>query len=173
MAYRLALRTRRLLGRQRCGTFGDSPIRVGRPIGHVYVINLDRQPERWRRMVDELDNVLDSSGVPLSHRTTRVSAVDACEDHDYPRQGLVESTYTLGDQLFVDPHPLASADRLDLDERIDMSPQEIAVACSHIDVWRRIASGPHSYAMVLEDDVWFHPRFARVVDQAWSELRAD
>ncbi|MGI8786046.1 MAG: family 16 glycosylhydrolase [Acidobacteriota bacterium] len=136
------------------------------------MINLDRQPNRWRRMVDELDNVLDASGLPLSRRATRVSAVDAREHHDHPREGLVESTYTLGDQLFVDPHPLASPDRLDLDERIDMSPQEIAVACSHIDVWRQIASGHHAYAMVLEDDVWFHPRFARVVDQAWSELRA-
>jgi GR25 family glycosyltransferase involved in LPS biosynthesis len=121
-------------------------------------------------MTDELENVLDSSGMPLSHRTTRVSAVDASEHHDYPRQGLVESRYTLGDQLFVDPHPLALADRLDLDEPIDMSPQEIAVACSHIDVWRKIESGPHAHAMVLEDDVWFRPRFARIVDQAWSEL---
>jgi len=25
---------------------------------------------------------------------------------------------------------------------------------------------------VLEDDVWFHPRFARVIDQGWAELRA-
>jgi GR25 family glycosyltransferase involved in LPS biosynthesis len=123
-------------------------------------------------MVDELDNVLDASGIPLSHRATRVSAVDAREDHDHPRDGLVESTYTLGDQLFVDPHPLASPDRLDLDMPIRMSPQEIAVACSHIDVWRRIAAGRYAYAMVLEDDVWFHPRFARVVDQAWSELPA-
>jgi GR25 family glycosyltransferase involved in LPS biosynthesis len=63
-------------------------------------------------------------------------------------------------------------DRLDLGERIDMTPQEVAVACSHIDVWRRIAFGPHKYAMVLEDDVWFHPRFGRVVEQAWAELRA-
>jgi GR25 family glycosyltransferase involved in LPS biosynthesis len=101
-----------------------------------------------------------------------VSAVDAREHHDHPREGLVESTYTLGDQLFVDPHPLVPPDRLDLDERIDMTPQEIAVACSHINVWRRIASSPHAYAMVLEDDVWFHPRFGRVVDRAWSELRA-
>jgi GR25 family glycosyltransferase involved in LPS biosynthesis len=123
-------------------------------------------------MVDELDRVLDSSGAPLSCRTTRVSAVDAREHHDYPRQGLVESTYSLGDQLFVDPHPLAMPDRLDLDERIEMSPQEVAVACSHVDVWKRIASGPHGYAMVLEDDIWFHPSFGRVVDRAWSELRA-
>jgi GR25 family glycosyltransferase involved in LPS biosynthesis len=172
MVYRLALRTRRLLGRQRCGAFGSALNRDGPAIEKVYVINLDRQPSRWRRMLDELDSVLDSSGSPLSYRTTRVSAVDAREHHDYPRRGLVEPTYSLGDQLFVDPHPLALPDRLDLGERIEMSPQEIAVACSHVDVWRRIASGRHAYAMVLEDDIWFHPSFARVVDRAWSELRA-
>jgi GR25 family glycosyltransferase involved in LPS biosynthesis len=116
--------------------------------------------------------VLDAAGSPLTHRVTRVSAVDASEHHDHPREGLVEGTYTLGDQLFVDPHPLASPERLNLDERIDMSPQEVAIACSHISVWRRIASGSHEYAMVLEDDVWFHPRFARVVDKAWSDLVA-
>ncbi|MEX2111196.1 MAG: family 16 glycosylhydrolase [Gemmatimonadaceae bacterium] len=141
-------------------------------IEHVFVINLDREPNRWSRMVEELDRVLDASGSPLTHRVTRVSAVDASEHHDHPREGLVEGIYTLGDQLFVDPHPLASPDRLNLDERIDMSPQEVAIACSHIGVWRRIASGNHEYAMVLEDDVWVHPRFARVVDQAWSDLVA-
>jgi GR25 family glycosyltransferase involved in LPS biosynthesis len=123
-------------------------------------------------MVDELGRVLDSSGLPLSHRATRVSAVDARENHGHYREGLVEATYTLGDQLFVDPHPLASPERLNLDERIDMSPQEVAIAFSHIGVWRRIASGKNEYAMVLEDDVWFHPRFARVVDAAWSDLAA-
>lgn len=141
-------------------------------IEHVFVINLDRQSDRWSRMVDELDRVLDASGLPLSNRATRVSAVDAYEHHDHHREGLVEATYTLGDQLFVDPHPLASPERLDLDERIDMSPQEVAIACSHIGVWRRILSGKHEYVMVLEDDVWFHPRFARVVDEAWSDLTA-
>src|SRR5262249_7749103 len=141
-------------------------------IEHVYVINLDRQPERWIRMIDELDCVLDASGFPLSHRATRMSAVDAYEHHDHDREGLVEATYTLGDQLFVDPHPLASPERLDLDERIDMSPQEVAIACSHIGVWKQIVSGNHEYVMVLEDDVWFHPRFARMLDAAWCDLSA-
>lgn len=151
--------------------FGEPKIQGGVKIGHIFVINLDRQPGRWRRITNELDHVLDASGLPLSNRATRVSAVDAREHHGHPREGLVQSTYTLGEQLFVDPHPLASPDRLDLDERIDMSPQEIAVACSHIDVWRRIASGRHEYAMILEDDVWLRPRFARVVDAACGEMR--
>lgn len=171
-AYRCALRSRSIFGRQQSRTFRDPQRRDGAAIEHVFVINLDREPRRWSRMVDELGRVLDASGLPLSHRATRVSAVDAHEHHDHHREGLVEATYTLGDQLFVDPHPLASPERLDLDERIDMSPQEVAIACSHIDVWRRIASGKHEYAMVLEDDVWFHPRFARVVDAAWSDLAA-
>src|SRR5437763_1265304 len=104
MAHRFAFRTRYLLGRQRSRAYADSPANGGAAIQHVFVINLDRQPERWRRMVDELDNVLDASGLPLSRRATRVSAVDAREHHDHPREGLLESTYTLGDQLFVDPH---------------------------------------------------------------------
>jgi GR25 family glycosyltransferase involved in LPS biosynthesis len=95
--------------------------------------------------------------------------VDAREE-DNLRDGLVNPIYTLGDQLFVDPYPLASPDRLDLDEPIEMTPQEIAVACSHIDVWRRIARGPDTAALVLEDDIWFSPRFAHLVERAWSEL---
>ena len=171
-AYSCTLHARRFLGRQQCRTFGDTRSSDSAMIEHVFVINLDREPDRWNRMVDELDHVLDASGFPLTHRVSRVSAVDASEHHDHPREGLVEGTYTLGDQLFVDPHPLASPERLNLDERIDMSPQEVAIACSHINVWRRIAYGSHEYAMVLEDDVWIHPRFARVVDKAWSDLVA-
>lgn len=172
IAYRLGLSMRFLLGRQQCLAFGNAAIKREAAIEHIFVINLDRQQKRLRRINDELQSVLDASGLPLWHRTTRVSAVDACEHPDYSREGLVEPTYTLGEQLFVDPHPFALPDRLDLDERIDMTPEEVAVACSHVKVWREIASGPYEYALVLEDDVWFHPRFARVLDKAWSELRA-
>jgi GR25 family glycosyltransferase involved in LPS biosynthesis len=174
LVYRAALSTRHFLGKQRCRAFGDpgrTPTTAA--VGRIFVINLDRQPHRWRWIVDELNQILDASGLTLSHRTTRVSAVDAREDHDHAREGLVETTYTLGDQLFVDPHPLACPDRLNLDERIEMTPQEVAVACSHVDVWRRIASGPDTYALVLEDDVWFDPRFATLLNKVWSELHDD
>lgn len=173
LAYRAALWTRHVLGKQQCRVFGEprhAPTKAA--VGRIFVINLDRQPHRWHRMVDELNRVLDASGLPLTHRTTRVSAVDAREDHDHAREGLVETTYTLGDQLFVDPHPLACPDKLNLDQRIEMTPEEIAVACSHIDVWRRIASGPDGYALVLEDDVWFDPRFATLLKRVWSELHS-
>lgn len=51
-----------------------------------------------------------------------------------------------------------------------MSRAEIAVARSHIEVWRRIALGTEAHALVLEDDVWFHPSFGRYLDEAWKEL---
>ena len=51
-----------------------------------------------------------------------------------------------------------------------MSQAEIAIACSHIGVWKTIAQSSASYALVLEDDVWFERGFGRIVDQAWREL---
>lgn len=150
--------------------FGDATAQGTPLVGRVFVINLERQPERWRRMGDELGLILDSSGLPLSQRTTRITAVDARDHQSEIAEDLLDPIYTLGDQLFVDPHPLASPERLDLDERIEMTPQEVAVASSHVEVWRRIAEGPHAAALVLEDDVWFFPGFARVFEQVWFEL---
>ena len=123
------------------------------------------------RLQDELMLITDLDRRPLIERTTRIAAVDASQfDGPVPRT-LVEPSYTLGDQLFVDPHPLALPDRINLDETILMSPQEVAVAASHVSAWQTIAAGRLHYALVLEDDVWFHPRFGRVLDSAWSELQ--
>jgi GR25 family glycosyltransferase involved in LPS biosynthesis len=52
-----------------------------------------------------------------------------------------------------------------------MTRQEVAVALSHIEVWKRIASGEHGYTLVLEDDVYFRRDFAKFTDQAWEDLR--
>ncbi|MBA3753298.1 MAG: family 16 glycosylhydrolase [Nitrospira sp.] len=51
-----------------------------------------------------------------------------------------------------------------------MSRPEIAVARSHINVWKRVAASNHEYALVLEDDVWFRPHFAKELDHAWGQL---
>jgi len=117
---------------------------------------------------------LDSSGAELAKLAVRYRAVDArsfaqppLEDHE------VDPFYTLGDQLFVEPQPRALPDRLELDRPIRMSRPEIAVARSHIGVWRRIAAGKHAYALVVEDDVCFQRRFARHLDRAWGEMEAE
>ena len=62
--------------------------------------------------------------------------------------------------------------RFELEAPIRMSRAEVAVAKSHIEVWRRIAQGTQEHVLILEDDVWFHPKFARQIDRAWKELAA-
>ena len=159
---------------RQCQTFGPSNAKEQQRIERIYIINLDRQPDRWIEISRELNRILDSSGTELAKLTVRYPAVDArsfvqphLEDEE------VDPFYTLGDQLFVEPQPRALPDRLELDRPIRMSRPEIAVARSHIGVWQRVAVGNHAYVLVLEDDVWFQRGFPRHLDRAWGEMEAE
>jgi GR25 family glycosyltransferase involved in LPS biosynthesis len=135
------------------------------------VINLDRQPDRWTDVVRELACILDAAGKPLSKRAVRYSACDAqANAQQLIDRADIEPYYTLGDQLFVEPQPHALPDAFDLARPIRMSPAEVAVARSHVAVWKIIAQSTAAYSLVLEDDVWFKRAFGRVVDQAWREM---
>ena len=169
----LLSRCRRCLPRQRCLTFVSPPNSARPGIGPIYVINLDRQPDRWTHVRRELACILDATGRPLSERAVRYSACDAQIDAQRsPAESEIETGYTLGDQLFVEPQPLALPDEFDLARPIRMSPAEVAVARSHLGVWQNIACSAADYALVLEDDVWFKRGFGRLVDQAWGEMEA-
>jgi GR25 family glycosyltransferase involved in LPS biosynthesis len=142
-------------------------------IGPIFVINLDRQPERWIAVRRELDRIVDASSRSLSERVVRFAAYDALANP----VGLlgavdVESFYTLNDQLFVEPQPHALPDDFDLERPIRMSDAEVAVARSHIGVWKEVAQSDAPYTLVLEDDVWFDRRFGRLIDHAWREMEA-
>ena len=170
--YRLALKGRWLLPRQRCQAFG--PANAAERIERIYVFNLDRQPDRWAAMRRELNQVLDCLGDPLTQRTVRFPA---CEARSFAQSPTVDDEvgpmYTLRDQLFVEPQPRVLPDRFELDRPILMTWPEVAVARSHVGVWRRIATGPDAYALVLEDDAWFKSGFGRYVDRVWRELAPD
>lgn len=171
--FRFSLALRRLLPRRKCHSFGSDDARKRPGIDAIYVINLDREPGRWSRMTHELRHVLDSSGFPLLSLTERHVAVDARDFLEEPQQDdEIDPHYTLADQLFVEPQPLAIPTRLDLNTPVRMSRAEIAIARSHIAVWRRLAASDHKFALILEDDAWFHPRFAHRMDQAWEDLTA-
>jgi len=174
LLHSIGLKIRRLLPRQQSHTFGLSTESERHGIERIYVINLDRQPGRWAEISQELNHVMDSTQAPLAKLAVRYPAVDARSFTQPPHEGEdVVPFYTLGDQLFVEPQPRALPDRLELDRPIRMSQQEVAVARSHIGVWRRIAAGEHAYALVLEDDVWFQRGFARQLDRAWAEMDDD
>ena len=167
----LFLKCRSRLPRQWCRTFSEVSDAQQSGIGPIFVINLDRQSNRWADMVRELDCILDAPGKPLSERVVRYSACDAEDDPPEFLDGAdVDPYYTLGDQLFVEPQPHAAPDAFDLGRPIRMSQAEIAVACSHIGVWKAIVQSSASYALVLEDDVWFKRSFGRILEQAWREM---
>lgn len=172
--FRFWLNLRRLLPRRKCQTFGVPDAEGCRRIEKVYVINLDRQPGRWSETEQELRHILDSSGTELLKLTERHVAVDANTfTQEPPKDADIDPFYTLGEQLFVEPQPLVLPTRLELNTPIRMSRAEIAVARSHIKVWRQVAASNHAYVLILEDDVWFYSGFARYLDQAWDEVAAE
>ena len=140
-------------------------------IQHIYVINLERQPGRLADMKNELLHILDSSGVELWRLTERYDAIDAKLFLNDPiKDANIDPIYTLGEQLFVEPQPLALPTLIELDAPIQMSRPEIAVAQSHIGVWRQLAASRYEYALILEDDVWFRPGFSQDLNNAWAEI---
>ncbi|SNS12466.1 Glycosyltransferase family 25 (LPS biosynthesis protein) [[Luteovulum] sphaeroides subsp. megalophilum] len=135
-------------------------------IGSILILNLDRQPARWRRVLRELDRFQTSDGDPLTSIATRLAAVDARDGRAVAATADVDPNYRLGDQLYVQPDPLLEA-CFSADEPVRMTRQEVAVARSHIEAWKVIASGEHKHVLILEDDVWFTPRAALAIECGW------
>ena len=150
--------------------FGARHAPDSQTIGKVYVINLDRESARWSRIKHELRRIRDGFGVELLSLTDRHAAVDARGfTQDPSKDADVDPYYTLADQLFVEPQPLTLPTKYELGTPIRMTRAEVAVAKSHIEVWRRVAQGAQEHALILEDDVWFDPRFAGQLDRAWKD----
>ncbi|KFF32082.1 family 16 glycosylhydrolase [Pseudomonas paraeruginosa] len=135
-------------------------------INSILIVNLDRQPRRWRRVVRELRRFRTADDVSLASIARRFAAVDARDGRAVAATADVDSTYRIGDQLYVQPDA-----RLEkcfpIDEPIKMTRQEIAVARSHVEVWKTIACGADKYVLVLEDDVWFKTGAAAAISRGW------
>lgn len=171
LAFRLGHFLRKMLPVQTSQAFGAQRTSTAQTIEKIYVINLDREPARWSRVKQELGRIRDRFGNDLLSLTERHAAVDARGfSQDPPKDADVDPYYTLAEQLFVEPQPRTLPTRYELDSPIRMSRAEVAVARSHIEVWRRVAQGAQRYALILEDDVWFHPGFSRHLDQAWKDV---
>lgn len=166
------LRCRAVLPRKRCFAFAEPINSGGSGIGEIYVINLDRQADRWADVLRELASIPDAAGKPLADRAIRYSASDAqaatYNDTDFSD---INPFYTLGDQLYVEPQPHALPDEFDLVRLIRMSQEEVAVARSHIGVWKTVARSAARYVLVVEDDVWFERGFSSTLDHAWREMK--
>lgn len=164
------LRVRLLDIHRRASVFssGNEPDALPR----IYVINLDRRPDRWHRVRREIDRFRDRHGQRLSAVTRRFSAVDARYLGSDTDAASLIPTFTLADQLAVDPHPSLRIDDATRAHKIEMTRQEVAVALSHIGVWKLIAQSDMSSALVLEDDVFMAYGFARGLQKTWISLAA-
>jgi GR25 family glycosyltransferase involved in LPS biosynthesis len=172
--FRVAIKCRRSLPKKRSQAFGRLTAKERPKIERIYVINLNRQPARWAEMERELKYVLDWSGVELLNLTERYSAVDANHlKQELLKDDDIDPIYTLRDQLFVEPQPLAFPTQFELNSPIQMSRPEIAVAHSHINIWRQVAASNYNYVLILEDDVWFRFGFTPHLDQAWDEIETE
>jgi GR25 family glycosyltransferase involved in LPS biosynthesis len=139
-------------------------------IGAIVVLNLDRKPLRLRRVLRELRRFRTSEGAPLTTITQRFAAVDARDGCAVAATGDVDPSYCIGDQLYVQPDARLQ-ECFGIDEQITMTRQEVAVARSHVEVWKAIATGPDNYVLVLEDDIWFKSGAAAAIDCAWRAAR--
>ncbi len=135
-------------------------------ISSILVINLDRQPKRWRRILRELGRFKTSEGASLKVISRRFAAVDAREGRAVAATVDVDRHYCIGDQLFVQPD-IRLEECFGVDEPVKMTRQEVAIARSHIEVWKTIVAGPHKYVLILEDDIWFRPGAASAINRAW------
>ena len=169
--FRIALRCRGMLPKGPCFAFDGSGSREGRAIERIHVINLHRQKFRWFEMERELRRVLDKHGNSIWNLTERFDAIDALDFLQDPlKDKEVDPIYYLKDQLFVEPQPNILPGEFKLDAEIRMSRAEIAVAKSHIALWRKIATQDYKYVLILEDDIWLRPGFAKKIERAWREL---
>ena len=168
LQYWVSLHTRFAAGNANCASFATED--HDDVIQRIYVINLDRKPDRWRQVSRELERLRGRSGMPLSSISRRFSAVDARYVEGSPDSDVLQPHYSLADHLLVEPNPRLGNDIDTRNRHIVMTPQEVAVALSHIAVWRLIAAGDIPYTLVLEDDIYFRRGFVRNFDEAWATL---
>lgn len=163
-AFRLDRRAAALLPGGRINAFGTDASRIGA----ILVINLDRQPQRMARTVRELARFQDHEGRRLTKIVMRLPAVDARDGTAVAATADVDPHYVLGHQLHVQPDAKLEA-FFGRNEAVAMTRQEIAVAKSHVEAWKAVATGCEEHVLILEDDVWFRQGAAASIERAWCK----
>lgn len=157
---------RKIAFKAEINVFGNEP----NQIQQIYIINLDRQKNRWKEFRKE-------AGLQKTHRnqtllefSSRISAIDANSDtREIDRTKIVEY-YPLSDQYYVDPDPRLLSIIRKKPISVTMTKEEIAVAMSHIRAWETLVNEGKDYALIVEDDIYFEKTFASSINQIWHEL---
>lgn len=162
--YKLKQFARLLIKQENLNVFGGSKDKISK----VFVINLDRQKERWNLIQQELKRVPVKKNKTLFSFTERFSAVDA--KNQSLKTDKISLTYRLEDQYFVDPNPQLLSLIREKEINIDLTDQEVAVALSHVAIWEKIVNNNIQNAIILEDDVYFENKFSKKFNLLWKEI---
>ena len=139
-------------------------------ISRIYVINLDRKPDRWECIKKELHRIKINYNKSLYDISRRFSAIDG-RYYEYNKDNTeLKNYYKLSDQLKVEPNNKYNILKNENDFNIYMTKQEIAVTLSHIEVWKKMKEENIEYALILEDDVYFTNKFSTNMDKIWNEI---
>ncbi len=143
-------------------------------INQIFVINLDQQKKRWKCLNKEAGLHKIKNGRKLKDILVRSPAYDKrkvnLENFD---SDDVEKSYKLSDHYYVDPDDRLSILVRNKEVKLEMSKAEIAIAISHLNLWKKIVNEEINYALILEDDVYFEQKFSNYINHAWSELPVD
>lgn len=137
-------------------------------ISQIYVINLDRKPDRWLSMKRELKRIKYDNKQNLYDISRRFSAIDGRYYTYHKDNKFLKDYYHLSDQLKVEPNKNYKITTKKDDLLIRMTKQEIAVALSHIGVWRKFAESEAEYVLILEDDIYFTKNFSNQIEKIWK-----
>ncbi|KAF0144427.1 MAG: glycoside hydrolase family protein [Nitrospirae bacterium] len=162
--------SRRISPRTEINIFGLKRDGANDCIRLVYVINLTRQKKRWEQFAKEARIQKISGKRNLFDFCERVAAVDGSAiKTDDVISSDIDKTYNLKEQFYVDPDPRL-IHIVNNNIVISMTPEEIAVAQSHLKAWNKMVNENISYALILEDDVFFENNFAEQANLVWQEL---
>jgi len=150
--------------------FNDSKDRINK----IFIINLDRQTDRWSEIKKELKRLNTTQGQCLLNFSERFSAIDARElSTKNNGEEKINTSYKIQDQFYVDPDPRLLNIIREQNIEIALTKEEIAVALSHISTWEKIVLNDIPYALVLEDDVYFESDFSKILNDCWNEITTD
>ena len=104
----------------------------------VFIINLDRKPERYDYVINQL-NIMGITDY------TRISGTDGFK---------------------ADPKEITTVGVSQI--LINKGKGLAGCAASHIRVWKHIAENNLGWSLILEDDAHFHPQFKELFPKYWK-----
>jgi GR25 family glycosyltransferase involved in LPS biosynthesis len=130
------------------------------PFDAVFVLNLKRRPDRWAHVQRQMQR----ARLPPA-LIERVEGVDGTtlDPSTLVRDGVISP---LGAQRLATP----AAEKL---FGMDLTPGAVGCALGHRALWQRVVDRGCKCALLLEDDVEFHPQMPRTFAERWSHVPRD